>query len=437
MTQDDLTKVSDSTGGPFPLADLYAALQPSLPDGYSVDQFAAAYADAYAEAPDSLAAQIMRGQHITPTAGLLRVQMWLLLIDGFVLPEQATGRTGSEFAARVVLAAGSRLGAAARRQPQSRSPVPGISARDWTRFLARLPLLAYDVPFRIHIPGPVHEGHGQPGPLVHVSATISSPRDFHVGTLLVSGSASYDIEIKWSSLKPSVLTDHGQLPAEFGSSITTNDGISTIDYQVKQEAATTRTYLVSELGDFVAWTDSAELLRKAYVWPSDPHIGQAISRLARSNRPADGGVFLIGWHNDRLGWQVEIQWTDSYGGIEDEITFDGFVTADSTVGEIVQMSGTGTATGKRGGWKACNPGIPEVPHGSDNAFFFGSATPTEFNVSAYAATDNPLSGIVTDNFKFTHPENPNHRSALYGPTKTEGQLCPHYAFADAFIRPLP
>ena len=102
------------------------------------------------------------------------------------------------------------------------------------------------------------------------------------------------------------------------------------------------------------------------------------------------------------GYQVEIDWTDVYDNVPDTIHFKGQIdTVDLTLptdSHTLYMTGTGTASGARAGWKACNPGIADTPQGNGTATFQAIITDDTITVSAFADIDNPLSGVTTDLF---------------------------------------
>ena len=52
----------------------------------SIEGLAGAYAEAYEANPDGLVPQVLMGQPIEPGTRLMRTQIWLLLVDGFVPP---------------------------------------------------------------------------------------------------------------------------------------------------------------------------------------------------------------------------------------------------------------------------------------------------------------------------------------------------------------
>ncbi len=124
LAEDDLRGADDLENLPFGFVDLHRAISGLLPD-LSIEELAETYTRVYAEAPDGLVAKVMMGQPLDPETRLTRVQIWLLLMDGFAAPD------GAEAA----------YGAADRVLPDVPSPNPAWSAAEWREALARLPLV--------------------------------------------------------------------------------------------------------------------------------------------------------------------------------------------------------------------------------------------------------------------------------------------------------
>jgi hypothetical protein len=134
------------------------------------------------------------------------------------------------------------------------------------------------------------------------------------------------------------------------------------------------------------------------------------------------------------GWRIHIAWTDSYDGIFDTITFDGIIDTvppDQPPSEQIYMTGIGTATGSRNGWKKCNPGIDITPNGSGPATFQAFVSKDTVSFSAFANIDTPLAGVSTalfvvplDGGTFDVPQN-----------APVGDPCPHYSFGTGQATP--
>jgi len=138
-----------------------------------------------------------------------------------------------------------------------------------------------------------------------------------------------------------------------------------------------------------------------------------------------------------LGWEVKIAWTDSYDGVLDTMTFDGVVDTVPLGDEYVGISlvGTGTVSGSRSGWKACNPGIDVTPSGTVSATFLAILQDDMLTISAYADGGTELSGISTAMFTVdaTVDGEQTVRVDLGPPV---GELCPYTSYGTATIKPI-
>ena len=138
-----------------------------------------------------------------------------------------------------------------------------------------------------------------------------------------------------------------------------------------------------------------------------------------------------------LGWEVRIEWTDSYDGILDTMTFDGVVDTVPLGDEFVGISliGRGTVSGSRAGWKACNTGIDVTPNGTVSATFLGILADGELTVSAYADVNTVLAGISTEPFTFDATKQTEQTLTIV-PGPLVGELCPHLSYGTAKIKPI-
>jgi hypothetical protein len=291
MTQEDLAEHADLTGLPT-VADLYAALAPSLPAGYSVAEFADAYNRAYQEHPDALAGQAMLGQPITPDTPLLRVQAWLLLVDGVA----GTSATAS-LASLVTGAARPRLGSARANLPTPQSQVPGLSNAEWAELLVALPTLAFRVTFRTEASGIPHEGHGGLGARVDVTATVDTPEplvssDGH--TILLQTGVAAGLAVTWDSRDVGTLSNHGTLNGNLRTPVALDaSGSTQIGYTPKKELANGDGAQVEESGDLGAYVEQYTLVAKTF---SLGGADATARRLIHGRRRAVGAGFPIRWH---------------------------------------------------------------------------------------------------------------------------------------------
>lgn len=158
-------------------------------------------------------------------------------------------------------------------------------------------------------------------------------------------------------------------------------------------------------------------------------------------RPVNGHWTVESLKEPCIGWDVHIEWTDEYDGIRDTITFEGVVdTYDQSVPPDPSqpdppafLTGTGTASGRRAGWKACNPGIPDVPGGSGKAVFGATLIDDRIYVSAFTDISNPLNGVTTAIFDV-----PVEGGTVSIPRPTPvGDLCPHASYGTITVTPAP
>jgi hypothetical protein len=138
------------------------------------------------------------------------------------------------------------------------------------------------------------------------------------------------------------------------------------------------------------------------------------------------------------GWNVQIEWTDTYNGALDTIIFRGAVDTVPLTDEFygISLIGEGTASGSRGGWKACNPGIDVAPSGNVPATFLAviDDEAKTITISAYANFDTALSGISTAPFEFDLEEEAQ-QILVSDPSDIVGDLCPHNSYGTATIEP--
>jgi hypothetical protein len=139
------------------------------------------------------------------------------------------------------------------------------------------------------------------------------------------------------------------------------------------------------------------------------------------------------------GWDVDITWTDTYDGTLDTIIFDGVVDTVPLTDEFfgISLIGEGTASGSRGGWTACNPGIDVVPSGNVPATFLAviDTKAKTITVSAYANLETALSGIATAAFTFDLEEE-GEQTEEVDPGAPIGDLCPRTSYGTATIKPI-
>jgi hypothetical protein len=134
---------------------------------------------------------------------------------------------------------------------------------------------------------------------------------------------------------------------------------------------------------------------------------------------------------------VKIVWTDAYDGVLDTMTFDGVVDTVPLGDEYVGISliGTGTVSGSRSGWKACNPGIDVAPNGTVPATFLAILQDGTLTVSAYADGETVLAGISTAPFTVDATVDQEQTVSVdLGPPV--GEPCSHKSYGRATIKPI-
>ncbi len=286
MARVDAEVASKKGRPPYSFRDLHRAVAPLLPD-VSVEHLAASYAEAYQNHYEALVPLVMLGQPIEPGTRLTRLQIWLLLVDGFVPPDQLNPSSGWGTASTVL-------------QPLP-PPVAGWSNASWRDLLARLAVLAARMPIEIALqPDLVHEGHGGPGTKVSLEARLGAPAAQSTtafpGQLLLTPATGVlaDRQVNWHTDHPEVFERHGELvPAlEPGRETPTNTdatGVARISYQPKAEAANGRGAFSEETVEIAAAIDQWDLVSARYALP--PPLRDFVIGDIAARREVD-----IGWH---------------------------------------------------------------------------------------------------------------------------------------------
>ncbi len=248
---------------PYSFADLHTFVAPFLRDA-NVEQLAERYAEAYERRPDDLVPKVLMGQPIVPETPLSRVQIWLLLVDGFVGPgaraaaaDLGDGRqTGRPTLAVYRRGASSEppipVAAPAGRWGTAQGPLSSLVNRllntvDLPWVMAHLPLIQSRVPLTISpANGVAHEGHGGSGARVQFEARIGAPAAPVVapsGRPVLIPLASPTLsghDMRWN-LAPAdkdKFDDHGTLQGTLGSWVPSNGkGALPLSYVPKRENA--------------------------------------------------------------------------------------------------------------------------------------------------------------------------------------------------------
>lgn len=395
--------------------DFHAALA-GAGYGGTAEQLAAAYADSYAAHPDATVSRLIAALGpVDVDATLSSFEAWLLLVDGFVRGNAAT-------TALAMAGEGSRVAAAAdggwgvsRRLVQA---APSVPAATWAAIVAQLRAVLSS--WRIVVtasPATIHEGHGGPGDTAQLTAHITGPMTaltspFGGATVIPAPSGTAGLPVAWYADTP--VSDHGALSDV--ESLADQGGEASVSFTTQQEAANGQGIEREVTGQIHAGYRRQELLLVLYgVW-AQPYASyfQGFRRTY--------GFLRVGWHQ-KAEATIKIIWTDTYDGVADTITFLGDLTTavPDPVSGGVMYTGTGTATGSRAGWKACNPGIDLVPSGTGPATFNGYLTGTgSIMIAAYADAGTALAGISTEPM-----EVPIVGGFAQADQPTVGDLCPH------------
>jgi len=261
MGRADAAKAAKKGRPPYSFKDLHLAVSPLLPE-FPVERLAGAYSEAYEANPDALVPQVLMGQPIEANTRLMRTQIWLLLVDGFVPP-------GTKNPAPA-------WGSAGKLLPPLPSPNPGWSNADWLDLVPRLPLLAWWPALEIAPqPARAHEGHGGPGAPLTLTARIVIPPEQGVSpsrglSLLKPKTQGLgDQRITLNAHYAATLLEHGSLAPAFGSATTTDKtGAARMTYTPKAEVANGRGSVSSDTAEIRATISQWDLVSARYEVPA-------------------------------------------------------------------------------------------------------------------------------------------------------------------------
>jgi hypothetical protein len=125
-----------------------------------------------------------------------------------------------------------------------------------------------------------------------------------------------------------------------------------------------------------------------------------------------------------LSYHIKITWVDTWSGVADGLTFDGYAdTVDpNAVGGAILLTGSGTVTGTREAWRACNPGLEEALSGTASATFQALISGDIVTVSAFGDGETIFGGSQT--WPFEVPRT-GGEATLQGTDPNPGTVCPH------------
>lgn len=128
-----------------------------------------------------------------------------------------------------------------------------------------------------------------------------------------------------------------------------------------------------------------------------------LSNHARHTRPNVTGSWTVESPAEPcLSYHIKINWFDTWNGVTDGTTFDGYADAvdPNPIGDVVVLTGTGTVTGTRAGYIACNPGLEgQTASGTANATFIAVVSGETVTVSAWGDMLTIFSGVTTAPFE--------------------------------------
>lgn len=417
-----LRELDDPEGG-TPFRDFHAAVA-SGGYGGTAEQLAAAYADAYAAQPDAAVSRLIAAlDPVHVEAHLSDFEAWLLLLDGFIHPNSATSAMAAAGDAMPAVAAGGGSWGVARRNVQSSGAMP---LNLWTHqySLLQAVLRAWRITVSVS-PAAVHEGHaGQPGDPATVTATVAGPMQaltspFSSVSVMPAPEGAEGVRVAWAG--NGTLNQHGTIvdPATrldlLGEARTT--------YIPQAEAADGNGLDREEIGQIHAGFARSELLLQLYGEFALPYA-HLFAGFTYVNKP-----LYVGWHEVAEA-VIKIIWTDFYNGVEDRITFLGnLTTTDGDPQNGGLYTGTGTASGSRVGYAACNDNVGGVPSGTVPATFNGVLTGNgTIMISAYADIFTALAGIST-----APMEVPITGGRAVYTSSEVGELCPHSSDGEMIV----
>lgn len=302
MSQDDL---ANARGGrlPWSFRDLHKAIHPLLPE-LTVERLADQYNEAYAAAPDSLAAQVMLGMPLEPDTPLTRTQIWFLIVDGFAPPAMAP-RLAQLAPIAQAPPSGPSYGTASLMMTQIPSPIPGVSLTDFHYLISILPVLAYDLPFDVApFSTQAHEGHGGPGRQVVIEARIGAnpaPRIGPGGSVLLQPLVSdrSNRMINWNVRDRSRIERHGRFDVANGVPVRTDvAGIARLRFTPKREAADGQGSNFTETASVSASIAQWDLLTSQYQMPP------MLRGFVMGDRVAPG-IMTVAWHDKGMRIRIE------------------------------------------------------------------------------------------------------------------------------------
>lgn len=393
----------------------------------SAEQLATAYQDAYAADPTAFVSEMVNALGGIAVDGTISsFEEWLLLVDGFVPPNEAATAMAYAGAWPGPVAAGrgtwglSRSNVSQFWDPQSQA--------DFATFAARLLAIANAATIEVATsPMTIHEGHNNNhgSPMVAKAHVVVGALQF---VSPMSGQAVLSANPNASGLNigfdgDASANNHGTLLGTVAP--TDAGGTAEMTYSPRVELADGAGVSREEAAHINAFFYRSDLILALYGSGTKDWLPLIVGATE------DFAIFHAGWHEKTEG-AVTILWTDTYNGIDDTITFVGTLDhVDPGANGMPNYWGIGIATGTRAGWAACNPGFDGPTSGTGQAIF--NAYPTRngyIEIAAYVTAGDALAGISTEPVEVKLEDGVTFIPVIAAPPPGDngGANCPHGSF---------
>jgi hypothetical protein len=367
--------------------------------------------------------------------------VWLLFLDSFVpgtVPEPP-----------IALAAGARIGVGPVAAGTQRTGVaaPSVEQLIWQQIQPHIPealrslramTLLETSTIGVEIDrNPVHEGHGHqlgaPTTITAIVKPCGATSAFSGRCVLPANPVLSGINVTWQ-FGPE-LDAHGIATTTSGSTVATDGGGRTLfTFTPQEEESNGQGSEQSVKVSIQATVSKLEIAQKIYQLQLP--LGVLLGKSVNTSSAAE---LTIEWHEE-ASVPVKIIWTDVYDNVPDTITFEGTLDTIDRINcppGLTCLTGTGTASGSRAGWKGCNPGIDHIPEGEGPASFFGTIDGDRIAIGAFADITNPMAGVITGVFDVEL----SGGTVTLDPTPVVGELCPRYSYGTLILKqidaPLP
>jgi hypothetical protein len=266
----DLARRSTDDDGSVAFRDVQAALG-GLGLRASAEDLAAAYEGAYEAHPDAPISRLVSGLGGVDVDGTIpRVELWLLLLDGFVPPNPGT--TSFAPSGMVVAAAATSANSGWGVAAKDVGALAGLPLEVDPAIIAHLMLIAGSASVSVDVaPRLVHEGHGGPGAAATVTARVTAIADTFISPfsgrpLLPAHPGSLaGLPVDW---QPSPVLDRHGTASPAGTQTTDATGTASFTFTPRQEAADGKGQLTDEIAPIQANVPADRLITALYGMPS-------------------------------------------------------------------------------------------------------------------------------------------------------------------------